>query len=230
MTTLRGARAVSLTRRRSRANPLARTFAQFLRHCILILRHPTEALWEIKYEGQWIAVPILVALAVAVHLIVIQFTAYEFTTVEPETTNLLLEVAKVLAPWATWVVSCYGISSIFYGEGTFKNVAVCSAYALLPYVLFNAEYSVIFSHVLSLDEKVLYYLGQSLITFWMLFLFWLHLKVVHDFPFGKSILVGALSIFGMIVIWVLLALIYLLTLQMVQFFVEIAYEFVTRGP
>lgn len=221
---------LSTGRRRTRANPLALTFARLLRHSVLIIRRPTQALWEIKYEGQWIAVPLLVLLAIVVRLISIQFTAYEFTTIEPEDTNLILEVGKILAPWVTWVISCYGISSIFYGEGTFKNVAVCSAYALLPYVLFEAEYAVLFSHILSLDEKVIYYFGESIITFWMFLLFWLHLKVVHDFSFGKSILVAALAVFGMVVIWVLVALIYLLTLQMVQFFLEVGYEFATRGP
>src|SRR6185312_16143219 len=98
---------------------------------LLVLRRPSEGMWVVKYDGHWAAVPILVGLAVVVRLITIQATAYEFTSIEPEDTNLLLEVAKVLAPWVTWVIAAYGVSSIFYGEGTFKNVAVASAYALL---------------------------------------------------------------------------------------------------
>ena len=187
-------------------------------------------MWELKYDGQWIAVPILLALAVIVRLITIEVTAYEFTTIEPADTNLILELAKVIVPWVTWVIAGYGVASIFYGEGTFKNVAVASAFALVPYILLEAEYTWLFSHVLSLDEKVIYYFGQTLITFWMLLLFFMQLKVIHDFPLGKSFLVGAVSLLGMIVLWVLIALTYLLTLQMIQFFVEVGYEFVTRGP
>ena len=197
---------------------------------MLVLRKPTEAMWELKYEGQWIAVPILVVLAVVVRLISIEVTSYEFTTLEPEDTNLILECAKVVVPWATFVVAAYGVSSIFYGEGTFKNVVVASAYALLPYAVFEAEYSWLFSHVFSLSEKVIYYGGQTIITWWMLLLFFLQFKVIHDFSLGKSVLVAAISVLGMIVIWVMAALTYLLTLQMIQFFIEVGYEFITRGP
>jgi hypothetical protein len=197
---------------------------------VLVLRRPSEAMWELKYDGQWIAVPILLVLAVCIRLITIEVTSYEFTTIEPADTNLILEMAKVLVPWVTWVVAGYGVASIFYGEGTFKNVAVASAYALVPYILFEAEYTALFSHVLSLDEKVIYYFGQTLITVWMLLLFFMQLKVIHDFSLGKSVLVGLVSILGMIVLWVLIALTYLLTLQLIQFFVEVGYEFVTRGP
>jgi len=204
--------------------------AKVLKHSALVLRRPSEAMWELKYDGRWIAVPILLALAVIVRLITIEVTAYEFTTIEPADTNLILELAKVIVPWVTWVVAGYGIASIFYGEGTFKNVAVASAFALVPYILLEAEYSWLFSHVLSLDEKVIYYFGQTLITLWMLLLFFMQLKMIHDFSLGKSILVGAVSLGGMIVLWVLIALTYLLTLQMIQFFVEVGYEFVTRGP
>ncbi|GEM_PF-627932 len=204
--------------------------AKVLKHSVLVLRRPSEAMWELKYDGRWIAVPILLALAVIVRLITIEVTAYEFTTIEPADTNLILELAKVIVPWVTWVVAGYGIASIFYGEGTFKNVAVASAFALVPYILLEAEYSWLFSHVLSLDEKVIYYFGQTLITLWMLLLFFMQLKMIHDFSLGKSILVGAVSLGGMIVLWVLIALTYLLTLQMIQFFVEVGYEFVTRGP
>ena len=204
--------------------------AKVLKHSVLVLRRPSEAMWELKYDGRWIAVPILLTLAVIVRLITIEVTAYEFTTLEPADTNLILELAKVIVPWVTWVVAGYGIASIFYGEGTFKNVAVASAFALVPYILLEAEYSWLFSHVLSLDEKVIYYAGQTLITLWMLLLFFMQLKVIHDFPLGKSFLVGFISLGGMIVLWVLIALTYLLTLQMIQFFVEVGYEFVTRGP
>ena len=187
-------------------------------------------MWELKYDGQWIAVPILLTLAVIVRLVTIEVTAYEFTTIEPADTNLILELAKVVVPWVTWVIAGYGVASIFYGEGTFKNVAVASAFAMVPYILLEAEYTWLFSHILSLDEKVIYYAGQSLITFWMLLLFFMQLKVIHDFSLAKSVVVGAVSLLGMIVLWVLIALTYLLTLQMIQFFVEIGYEFVTRGP
>ncbi len=187
-------------------------------------------MWEIKYDGQWIAVPIIVILAVAVHLISLQVSAYEFTTLEPDQTNLVLECGKVLAPWLTFVIAAYGVSSIFYGEGTFKNVVVSSAYALVPYVLFDAVYVGVFSHLLSLDEKALYYLGTAILLWWMLILFFLQFKVVHDFPLGKSFLVAGISLVGMIVLWVLAALTYLLTLQMIQFFVQVGYEFITRGP
>ena len=209
---------------------MAAACAKTLRQSLMVLRHPNEGMYELKYDGTWAAVPILLVLAVIARLISIEFSAYEFTTVEPENTNLILELAKVIVPWGTWVIACYGVSSIFYGEATFKNVAVASAYALLPYALFQAEYSYIFSHILSLDEKALFYLGEAIITWWMLLLFFLQLKTIHDFTLGKCVLVAAVSVLGMIVIWVLAALTYLLTLQMIQFFIQVGYEFITRGP
>lgn len=223
-----------------RAEPLAATpTAAVLRACssvgaaarlgLYVMVHPIEGQYAIKEAAPWAAVPLFLLLAVLVRLASIAWSSFQFSEIDPEDASLALEIFRVLAPWATWCIAGYGVSSIAYGEGTFRQIAVSSACALVPYVVFTPALVVVVSHALSLDEAALYGLLSFAIQCWVAWLFFCQVWVLHNFTFRRAIGVSALTLVGMLVIWAMLALVFLLTNQMVQFFSDVLYEFTTRA-
>jgi len=178
-------------------------------------------------SGLW-AVPILLLLVVLVRMASLAALSYHYETQRPEETRLLFEAGKVLIPWITWCVSAMAVAEVFYGEGTFRQIVVSSAWALWPFIVLALPVNLM-TNVITLDEKALYRAGWSVIWLLMIWQLFQQVKTVHNFETGKAIGVMLLTLVGMLVIWVLLGLIYALTGEIVHFVQQIILEIYVRG-
>ncbi len=203
--------------------------AGILRLGLRIMFNPMDGFYDLKFEGRWGAVPLLLLAALLVRMGGLMWSSYHFSELDPEDTSFLLEFVRIMAPWITWCIAAYGVSSISYGEGTFKQIIIASAYCLMPYVLLNLPVVLIFTHILSLNEKSLFSFLTTCIQLWVAVLFFCQTWVLHNFSFRKAISISTLTLIGILVSWVLLALVFVLTNQMVQFFAQVIYEFTTRS-
>ena len=204
-------------------------FGDVLRLGLRIMFHPFDGFYDLKFEGKWGAIPILLVFTLLVRMGSLSWSSFHFSELDPEDTSFFLELIKIMAPWLTWCIASYAVSSIAYGEGTFKQIVIASAYCLMPYILFNLPLVVVFSHILSRDEKAMYYFLFAVIQCWVGLLFFIQVWSIHNFTFGRALGITALTLISILVIWVLLGLVFVLTNQMVQFFAELGYEFTTRN-
>jgi hypothetical protein len=146
----------------------------------------------------------------------------------PEDTSVVQESIRILLPFITWCLAHYAIAMIFYGEGGFKDICIAAAFSLTPFVLFSWPASLILTNATTLSERSLYYAVSWLINFWVIYLFFTHIRVIHDFTFKRTIATYALSLITVILIWALGALVYALTTNTYEFFYELFYELTTR--
>lgn len=173
------------------------------------------------------AVPVLLLLAVLVRMGSLAMQSYHFQAQRPEETRLLFEAGKILIPWITWCVAVVAVGEIFYGEGTFRQILAASAWALWPYIVLTLPLNVL-TNVITLDEKVIYNAGEYFT--WAL-LVWELLRVIrttHQFDMGKAMGVMLLTLFTMLLIWVLSGLVYALTGEIVRFVQQLALEIYVR--
>jgi tetratricopeptide (TPR) repeat protein len=177
-------------------------------------------------SGLW-AVPVLLALAVLVRMGGLAVQSYHFQAQRPEETRLLFEAGKILIPWITWCISAVAMGEIFYGEGTFRRVMISSAWALWPYIVLTLPVNLM-THVISLDEKILYQVGNAIIWSLIVWLFFRQVGEVHNFDTGKAIGVMALTLVGMVLIWILIGLIVALTGEIVRFIQQLVLEIYVR--
>jgi DNA-binding beta-propeller fold protein YncE len=173
------------------------------------------------------AVPALLVLAIAVRMVGLTVQSYHFQAQRPEQTRLLLEAGKLLIPWITWCVAAVAVGEIFYGEGTFRQILIGSAWALWPFIVLTLPLNLM-THVITRDEKMLYQAGQYLIGVLMVWQFYQQFKNLHNFEIGQAIGVMLLALVGMVIIWGLLGLVYALTGEVVRFIQQVALEIYVR--
>lgn len=146
----------------------------------------------------------------------------------PEDVSIIQEASRILVPFVTWCLAHYAISMIFYGEGGLKDIAVAAAFSLTPFILFGWIGSAILTNITTLAERHLWFAFSWVIRLWVFFLFFTHIRVIHDFTFKRTVATYVISLISVVIIWALLALVYGLTMNTYTFFYEIFYEISTR--
>ena len=200
-------------------NKLADSFQQLL-----------KSLRNLRERSGLRAVPVLLSLAVLARMVSLSALSFHFREYlghRPEQTRLLFETGKLLIPWITWCVAAVAVAEVFYGEGTFRQVVISSAWALWPYIVLIVPVSLL-TNVLTLDERALYNVGMGIVWFLLAWQFFQQVKILHNFDTGKALGVMLLTFVGIVVIWMLTGLIYALTGEIVRFLQQIALEIYVR--
>jgi hypothetical protein len=193
-------------------------------------RQVLKNLHDLRERAGLRAVPVLLLLALAVRMVglaVMSFHFREWLGQRPEETRMLFEAGKLLLPWVTWCISAVAVAEVFYGEGTFRQIVISSAWALWPYIVLNLPISLM-TNGISLDERALYNVGMGIVWALIAWEFFQQVKTLHNFETGKAIGVVLLTLVGMLVIWMLLGLVYALTGEIVRFVQQIVLEIYVR--
>ena len=193
---------------------------------VLFLYHPLKANVIVKRRREKfrpLPVLLLFLLAVAARIFSIYFTNYPVSTIRPEEANPVLEIAVVLLPVVTWVVSSYALTSIMGGSAMLGESLTGVAYSYLPYIVFTFLLTPL-SHLVSYSGSGLFHAVQGLVIAWQVLLIFLSFKSLNDFSMRKALGVAFISILGIAVIWALLLLLFALTSQVFYFAGELMTE------
>lgn len=197
-----------------------------LKYSISILFRPIDAFNYIKTKRDeikyWSPV-ILIVLMLPIRILSVFLEHYALATLMPDETNLLLEAVKMLVPVFTWIISCFAVTSIVGGETTLKEIFVASAYSIVPYLIVTIPQS-LFSKVLGQGELGLYNTIETAKWIWIGLLFLINVKIMNDYTIKKAISVCALGIVGIVIIWGVLLLAYVLTNQLYSFVASLILE------
>ncbi|MFD2329161.1 SMP-30/gluconolactonase/LRE family protein [Cohnella sp. GCM10020058] len=225
---IRRRRAESMQPPEAKRRPAGR-WGTALRFTGLVLRKPSLVMGEIA-ERRTIPFMYAVGLVVAGYLVRIAGAwAVSFIFAKQDFIDISLrsEAVSYFVPWTLWVLASYLIGSVMKGEGTFRNVFIVNAYALVPYLVLTLPIKLL-SNVLTLQESVLYTSALTGIQIWMLLLFFIGTQAVQNYNLKEAIQMAAVSLFTMGCIWlfgfVLIGLVY----QAVDFFVDLGQEVWSR--
>ncbi|HOJ11420.1 MAG TPA: hypothetical protein PK733_12635 [Clostridiales bacterium] len=197
-----------------------------LKFSISVLFRPLDAFNYIKINRgdiQYWAPACLVFLMLPIRVLSIFLEHYPVAVLLPNETNLILEAVKVLVPVLTWTISCFAVTSIAGGETTQKEIFIASAYSIVPYLIITIPQS-IFSKLLGRSELGLYNTLETIKWVWVVLLFIINVKVMNDYSIKKAIAICALGIVGVVLIWGVLLLAYVLTNQLYSFLASVILE------
>lgn len=166
---------------------------------------------------------LIVLLALAVRFFFIYTVSYSFQDVELDQVNLLLEAAKILLPFFTWVGASYLISAQFNGEATLGESFTASCYCLIPFVVTEFA-AALLSHVLCVSERTLFAVLVNGVLLWMAWLFIRSVFILNDYSVGQTLLVCVLSVCAMVLIWFIALLGYTLVGRIIQFVLDLIQE------
>jgi hypothetical protein len=124
-------------------------------------------------------------------------------------------------------VSNWCLTTLFEGEGSFKDIYIATGYSLAPLPLFLIV-STVLTNVLTVSEGAIVNLIVTFAYIWVGLLLFFGVLVTHDYSLGKNLITIIGTIVAMLVILFVVVLFVSLVAQMVTFVVSIFSEISNR--
>jgi sugar lactone lactonase YvrE len=192
-----------------------------------ILRHPVDTLEAVSVHKKRInmAVPLLLFLLVyLVRLFYLTVVHYPLAPIDTANVNIGFEAVRMWFIPLTYVIAAFAVTSIASGESKMKEIFFTASLSLVPFVAINVPMMFI-SNLLSDAQRGWYGVFGSLATAWMVFILYMSLKVLNDYSWGKALKLSFVTIFVMLVVWLVGGMVYVLSARLVQFIMGILFEF-----
>jgi hypothetical protein len=169
-----------------------------LRYSFHVIFHPFDGFWDLKREkkGNLKAAITFVILIILTYTIQKQNTAFLFNFNRLEELNVIVDIITVLLVYILWCVSSWCLTSLMDGEGTLKDIAIATAYALVPIVLINLPLVPI-SYTITADEGAFYHTFQTFSYIWAGGLLLFSTMITHQYSMKKTMLTVICTIAGM---------------------------------
>ena len=133
--------------------------------------------------------------------------------------NIFVEILSVLVPLGLWCLSNWCITTLVDGEGSFRDIFVTTAYALVPLILLNIP-MLLLSNII-IEEEVSFYVALDVLSIlWTAFLLLIGIMTVHQFSMSKTIFTVLIAIVGM-VIMLFLFLLFVSIVQQLKSFIDL---------
>ncbi len=170
------------------------------------------------------AVAALLVLATALES---QATGFIFNQNKPSEFNIFLVLAFSLGLILLLTVSNWIVSTLLWGEGTFKQAWMGTCYALVPYII--ALYvSVILSNILVLEEGALTDMVLTAGLLYSVFLLFTSVRLMQQYTFKRAVAATVLIVLVSLLLLFLLVLVYSLLRQIFVFALTLVTEILFR--
>lgn len=200
-----------------------------LRYALYVITHPLDGFWDLTHEkrGSIAAANIILCMAFVTRIFKLQFTSFIFMKIIWEYVNLIEVILGFLIPIVIGCVANWGLTTLFNGKGTMKDIYMGICYALTPYVLI--QFPMIFiSNLMTVEEGAFYYYINGFSEFWCGLLIICAVMMIHDYTLGKAILTLIATGVGMIVVMFVLLLVFSLITDTVAYFISLYKEITFR--
>lgn len=174
-----------------------RTFWEEIIYGFWVINHPFDGFWDLKHEKRgsvrgaffYIAMTVLAFTyrAVGSAYIINPYNNYS---------NVFAILASIMVPYLLWCAANWCLTTLFDGEGSFKDIFIATGYALVPIPLFMIPVTIV-SHVLISGEISILNLLLTISYIWCGFLIFNGTMVTHDYTFGKNLIICLCTIVGM---------------------------------
>lgn len=205
-------------------------FKEALKTALNVTLHPIDGFYRLKYEneGSMTVAMLILALLSGTFVFARQYTAFLFNTADLTRLNVPMEVASIIVPFFLWCAVNWSLTTLMEGKGTFRDVVIASAYALIPLILTMIPLTVISNYLIQ-REGAFYYFGMSLGTGWTLILMVFgSVMSTHEYDLPKTIWTCIFTAAGMVFALFLGFLFFNLSEQVFTFINDIITEIVFR--
>ena len=173
------------------------TFGKELLFGFHVIVHPFDGFWDLKKEKRGSLRASLVFLGITILTFFYQAIGqgYLFNPTGKYST-IFAQVVGVALPILLFVIANWCLTTLFEGEGNFKDIFIATCYSLVPLPLLLIP-STIASNVVNINEQDIVTLLVSIAFIWAGFLIFFGTMVTHDYSLGKNVIMIVCSIVGM---------------------------------
>lgn len=194
------------------------------------LFHPADGFEQFKYRRNlpsYLNSAIIISAFFLVKVWQYFGTGYSFNDNTAEDYSIFATLLGTVVIYVLFVVGNWAVCSLFDGNGTIKEIAATTAYALIPYIV-SQMLCTIMSNILTIDEGMTLSIITIIGVVWSALLLIIGLSAVNQYYIGKTILTTILTLFAMIVIALIAFLFFSLIQQVLYFFISIWNEYQLR--
>lgn len=209
--------------------PVKKSLAKQLNYAVYVPFHPFKGFSDIKYEGMGSIQSgmILITVWFVSSTVRTAVSGYLFNASYGEPLNIFIELAKIFAPFLLWGISNWCITTLFSGEGSFKEILIAESYAIVPLIAANFLVAIL-SNGFSLQESM--YIGFIDIAAFLFtaFLLLIGMLQTHQYTLFKTLMSSLSTILGIAIILFVALLCFSLIQQIYVFFYSIVTELYMR--
>ncbi len=206
-----------------------KTYLEELLYAFHVWMHPFDGFWDLKHEKRGSVRGGLTIMAVTIIAFFYQSVGrgYIFNPRDNYIT-IFVQVAAICVPVLLWCVGNWCLTTLFEGEGSFKDIFIATTYSLTPLPLL-VIISTVLTNVLTASEGSMVNLLVTFGYIWVAFLLFFGTLVIHDYALSKNLLIVICTIVAMVVIMFVAILFSSLLAKMVMFVMSIITEIANRA-
>ncbi len=183
-----------------------RTFGQEIAYGFHIIFHPFDGFWDLKHEKRG-------SVRGAIFFIVLAIATFYYQAIgqgyllDPYASlaSLWAQVFGVLVPLFLFVLANWCLTTLFEGEGSFKDIFVAAGYCLLPIPLLVIPTTIYSNFCITTETDIIGFIS-TFAFIWLGLLLFFGTMVTHDYSMGKNIITVIGTVVGMVFIMFLAVL------------------------
>ena len=178
-----------------------RNFKEEMIYAIHVIFHPFDGFWDLKHEkrGSLRAAIVYMLLAVLAYFYQAVGSGYAVNQ-QIVYTTIIEQAISVLLPIMLFAVANWCLTTLFEGEGSFKDIVTALGYSVLPLILTIVPTTIASNFLTGPAEVQIIEFINTIGLIWLGILVFLGMMVTHDYSMWKNILTTLGTVVGMVFI------------------------------
>ena len=198
--------AAKVNKRVSVDGKARKTFGQELIYGFYVIFHPFDGYYDLKHEHRGSVRASIVFLAATILTFFYQSMGQGYV-LNPthKTSTIFTQIISVLVPVFLFVLANWCLTTLFEGEGSFKDIFVAASYSLVPLPLLIVPATIASNWVTTTEASLVTFVG-TVAFIWVGLLLISGMMVTHDYSMFKNFItiIGTIVAMAFIIFIVLL--------------------------
>ncbi len=201
-----------------------KTFGEELAYGFYVILHPFDGFWDLKHEKRGSVRASIVFIAATILAFFYQSIGQGYLmNPEGKYDSIWVQMIGVLVPLFLFIVSNWCLTTLFEGEGSFKDIFIACSYSLVPVPLLLIPVTILSNVCTNAEINIIGFIS-TLSFIWLGLLVFFGTQVTHDYTMGKNIITILGTLVGMVFIMFLAILFSTLVTKMVSLITNIVTE------
>lgn len=189
--------AAKVNKRVSTDGKARKTFGQEILYGFYVMFHPFDGFYDLKHEHRGSVRGAIVMIAFTIIAFFYQSIGQGYV-LNPtgQISTIWMQAISILVPLFLFVVGNWCLTTLFEGEGSFKDIFVATSYSLLPMPLLIIP-ATLCSNFVTTTEASIITLVTTIAMIWMLLLIFCATMITHDFSLGKNFVMVIFTVVAM---------------------------------
>ncbi len=172
--------------RRAATSGKKRHFGHELAYAFYVMFHPFDGFWDLKHEKRG-------SVRGGIFYIILTIAAFYYQAIgqgyllnpQGEYSGFWNQALGVLVPLLLFVIGNWCLTTLFDGEGSFKDIFIAASYSLTPLPLLIIPATVYSNFVIATEVDIVGFIS-TLAFVWLALLLFFGTMVTHDYSMGKN--------------------------------------------